>query len=359
MHDANTLGHGTHDDSVRFVRQITDVIRDLIAPNPWIYWTDFLLSITLGNLALMWCMESPLWSGTFWLTYFAAGIAFYRATVFSHELTHFRPGTFKKFRFVWNALCGVPFMFPTFLYEDHKAHHTNHKYGTAVDAEYLPLGNGNWLGILQFMSKIFLVPVMGLVRFAILAPLAWVFPSLRNWVWSQSSAAVAMNLLHRRPLPTASELPTWRLQEVACFVYAMTIFTLMAVGVLPWTLLVYYYFTFLLVGLLNYTRTLGAHRYLHDGAPMSYVEQLLDSNTFPGHPVLTELWAPLGMRYHALHHLVPSLPYHNMGIAHRRLMRELPADSPYRQTVRKNLGEALGELARHSWQASHERYQTA
>lgn len=359
MNDGMVLGHGTHDESVRFVRQITEVVKDLIAPNPLIYWADFLLTIVIGNVALAWCMAAPLWSPVFWMTYFVAGFAFYRATVFSHELTHFRPGTFKRFRFVWNALCGVPFMLPTFLYDDHKAHHTNHKYGTSVDAEYLPLGHGSWLGIVQFMSKIFLVPVMGLVRFVFLAPLAWLFPSWRALVWSQSSAALAMNMLHRRPLPNEQEARTWLLQEVICFVYAITIFMLMAFGVLPWTLLVYYYFTFLLVALLNYTRTLGAHRYLHDGEPMSYVEQLLDSNTFPGNPLLTELWAPLGMRYHALHHLVPSLPYHNMGRAHRRLMRELPDDSPYRRTVRKNLGEALGELARHSWQSTHERVQTA
>jgi len=74
---------------------------------------------------------------------------------------------------------------------------------------------------------------------------------------------------------------------------------------------------------------------------VTYLEQLLDSNTVPGHPILTELWAPLGMRYHALHHVVPSLPYHNMGIAHRRLMSTLPADSPYRRTIRTGLVDAV------------------
>jgi fatty acid desaturase len=54
-----------------------------------------------------------------------------------------------------------------------------------------------------------------------------------------------------------------------------------------------------------------------------------------------ELWAPVGLRYHALHHLFPSLPYHNLGKAHRRLMRELPADSPYRQTESPHLWASL------------------
>ena len=66
---------------------------------------------------------------------------------------------------------------------------------------------------------------------------------------------------------------------------------------------------------------------------MSYLEQLEDSVNITGHPLLTELFFPLGLRYHALHHLFPALPYHNLGTAHRRLMAQLPADSLYHQTV--------------------------
>ncbi len=38
---------------------------------------------------------------------------------------------------------------------------------------------------------------------------------------------------------------------------------------------------------------------------------------------------PVGLRYHALHHLFPFLPYHNLGKAHARLIARLPAGSPY------------------------------
>ena len=50
----------------------------------------------------------------------------------------------------------------------------------------------------------------------------------------------------------------------------------------------------------------GAHRYCGSGEPMSSAEQVRDSNDFPG--VLAELWAPVGLRYHAMHHLFPQLP---------------------------------------------------
>jgi fatty acid desaturase len=79
---------------------------------------------------------------------------------------------------------------------------------------------------------------------------------------------------------------------------------------------------------------------------MSFVEQIEDSNTVAGHPLLTELLFPVGLRYHCLHHMLPSLPYHSLGIAHRRLMAQLPADSPYRSTIRRGFLETAGELWR-------------
>jgi fatty acid desaturase len=52
----------------------------------------------------------------------------------------------------------------------------------------------------------------------------------------------------------------------------------------------------------------------------------------------------VGLRYHALHHLMPRLPYHNLGTAHRRLVEALPADHAYRRVEQRELGPALGRL---------------
>ena len=59
---------------------------------------------------------------------------------------------------------------------------------------------------------------------------------------------------------------------------------------------------------------------------------------------VTELFFPLGLRYHALHHLFPALPYHNLGRAHRRLVAQLPAGSPYHKTVFPTYWSALRAL---------------
>ena len=79
---------------------------------------------------------------------------------------------------------------------------------------------------------------------------------------------------------------------------------------------------------------------------MTFVDQLLDSVNYPKHGWITELWGPVGTRFHALHHLFPSLPYHAFPEAHRRLVAALPEDSPYRQTEEPSLTAAIIDLIR-------------
>jgi hypothetical protein len=95
-----------------------------------------------------------------------------------------------------------------------------------------------------------------------------------------------------------------------------------------------------------------AHHYRSNGEPMSHVDQLSDSINLEGVPVVTELFFPLGLRYHALHHLFPSLPYHNLGKAHRRLMAELPVESGYRETVYPGYWAVIVDVVRNARRVS-------
>src|SRR5215475_11981315 len=83
---------------------------------------------------------------------------------------------------------------------------------------------------------------------------------------------------------------------------------------------------------LNWVRNLAAHRYANTGGEMTFVEQVEESVNIVRNSLVTLLLFPVGLRYHGLHHLFPSLPYHALGKAHRRLMNALPEDSPYRRT---------------------------
>ena len=78
--------------------------------------------------------------------------------------------------------------------------------------------------------------------------------------------------------------------------------------------------------LVNALRTLGAHHYESTGTPLDREGQLIDSIDTPG-AWWTGLWAPVGLRYHALHHYFPGIPYHNLGTAYRRLIAGPSAES--------------------------------
>ena len=98
------------------------------------------------------------------------------------------------------------------------------------------------------------------------------------------------------------------------------------------------------VALVNQLRTLVAHGWTSDGTPMSITEQFLDSVNVPPPGFLPLVWAPVGLRYHALHHLLPAVPYHHLAEAHRRLAEALPPASAYHRAQHAGLFAPLRAL---------------
>ena len=131
--------------------------------------------------------------------------------------------------------------------------------------------------------------------------------------------------------------------------WVWTILFLVGAGGISWQIIGRAYVVVLFWIGVNQVRTLAAHRYGSDlTAPMSRIDQVLDTHTFGRGGWLPDIWAPLGMRYHALHHLLPGLPYHNLGPAHRRLAGVIPGTSSYRRTWYEGLADVLGKLFRKS-----------
>jgi len=89
---------------------------------------------------------------------------------------------------------------------------------------------------------------------------------------------------------------------------------------------------------------MGAHRFRGAGDESTFVEQLLDSVNIDSRLPWDIIVAPVGLRYHATHHLFPGIPYHNLPAAHRRLMEQLPADSLYRRCNEPSLFAAITKL---------------
>lgn len=325
------------------------IIQDLFDPNPLFYWVDFLFHDLLGWAAFILAVRSPNFSLIQFLAFAVAGFALYRAVLFVHELSHLKKGTFQVFLWVWNLVCGFPLTLPSFLYLGvHTEHHKTQIYGTKNDPEYFPFALAKPYRILMFPLTMLVAPAFFLIRFLVLAPLSYIVLPLRKPLWILASSLAAGGS-YKRPMPDKKEKRIAWLQEFMTFAYLATAVALMAKGILPWKILFFWYLIAVFILVANSIRSLAAHC---DRNPpdhlMSFDEQILDSTDIPGNLFLTALWAPVGLRYHATHHLFPAIPYHALGEAHRRLMRELPKNSTYCLAFRKSLWSALTEL----WKAA-------
>ena len=334
------------------------IVGEYFTPNPWVYWPDFLLSMAIGIGAFMLVgLPEILTTNIAWhwpiriVGFLVSSLLFYRCALFIHELVHIRDGEFMAFRFVWNILCGIPFLVPSFLYYTHLDHHRRKHYGTQEDGEYIPLASQPAWQIVYYLSQVLVIPVLAVIRFGLLTPLTWISRPIRDLVHRRASSMI-MDPSYIRPLPTPKTLRIIRLQEVLCFlwiwfiVFRMTMsFGLVFDGPLPIWFLVHVYLMALFIVGINAIRTLGAHRWTNPGGgEMNFVDQMLDSVNYPKNPLIGALWAPVGLRFHALHHIFPTMPYHALAEAHRRLIRDLPADSPYRKCSADSLADVIGTL---------------
>jgi len=324
-------------------RQAREILADLFDHRLDLYWADLVLTLVVGYGAAMVYLHAPAFSLLQLACYFIAGFALFRAGSFIHEITHLRRGQLTRFTVGWNLLCGIPMLMPSFFYENHIDHHNTHRYGTIRDGEYLPLGAGSRWQLVWFWLQVPLLPIYIFLRLLIVTPLSFLFPRLRQWALEHMSSFV-INYRHKLDIPQSAPRRAWAALEAACCLRAAALVALLGFGFQPWTHGLKLYFLALITLGLNYVRNMAAHHYRNTGGEMSYLEQLEDSVNITGHPLLTELFFPLGLRYHALHHLFPALPYHNLGTAHRRLMAQLPADSPYRQTVYPSYWSVIREL---------------
>ena len=330
-------------DDKEMLRAAVELTRDLAEARPEIYWPDMLLSALIGYAAL----AGAILLTTPWQAVTCAVIAvlaLYRALLFIHELTHIHRDALPGFRLAWNVLVGVPMLTPSFMYEGvHTLHHARTRYGTAEDPEYLPLALMKPWSLPLFILIALLLPPALLVRCALLNPLGALIPPLRKLVWERASS-LSINPDFRRRPPEGAFARMVMAQELGATLWAW--FLLWSGYSWGWRPLLIAMTIVSAVAVFNQIRTLVAHLWQNDGEAMTVTAQYLDSVNVPPPELFAPLWAPVGLRYHALHHLLPSMPYHSLGEAHRRLSKHLGAQSTYEKASYPGLLPLVGRIAR-------------
>lgn len=318
------------------------LLQEYFPANPWIYWSDLVCTAIVGYGSFVVTERfAPL--SPAWLLFFTISVfALYRGMLFIHELTHRERSDLPGFSIAWNLIFGIPSLFPSFMYRGvHIDHHKRNSYSTDEDGEYLPLGASPFWKTLAYLAQSFYLPALIVLRFAILAPLSILHPKLRHLVVTRTSA-LAIRTDVPRKVPSGIDWRNWHVLEALCCFYVWGMVYLFASGTLGIATLEHMYAVIVCMFFVNSIRTIVAHRYLNRSAEeLPFQDQVLDSVNIEGNAIIAELVAPVGLRYHGLHHLFATIPYHNLGHAHRKLKAHLPADSFYHATIEPSLLAAL------------------
>jgi fatty acid desaturase len=321
---------------------IRPLVRDLYKVRRKTFWIDFLASSISGWAAFSAAVNLPLRSGQMIVVSAVSMFFLYRSLCFIHEVSHQNRRTLPGFETAYNVLIGFPFLMPSFAYVGvHQSHHKLSTYGTDQDPEYLPFAK-SWLMTIVFAIEAFLIPIVLLLRFVLLTPLGLLVPEFNGWLAARASS-LTMNVRYRREVTPAFMAKLKRDGAITFLIWA-SFLTLIGCNCIPVRTFCLWFAVCSVASFINSLRALGAHAYESEGKPLDRLGQLRDSIDTPG-AFWTELWAPVGLRYHALHHYLPGIPYHNLPEAYRRL-RATDSNVSYREMTSASLAHSLIALVR-------------
>lgn len=287
-------------------------------PRPLVYAVDLSLSAAIGWASLWTSAHVRFLSLPHILLTVVAVLALLRAGFFLHEVAHQRKALPWLGPF-WSVVVGAPLLMPAFMLDAHVDHHRLATFGTADDPEYERRGPRWRTGVT--LAATALLGVALATRALVIGPLSLAaapfYPKLRAFVRMRMST-LATNERYKNMALVDS--PRVVLAEVLCAAIAWAALIACARGALSWSVPLQWLLVFAAAAVLNQARTQAAHGYESDGAPMSLEAQVADSTTTLGPWWITGPLHPLGTRFHALHHLAPSVPYHALAGAHRWLV---------------------------------------
>ena len=316
----------------------------LFRPKAWLYYCDMLASAAVGWGAFAVALTSPRFSSAWLLAVIIATFALYRAVLFIHELAHLKRTSVPGFEIVWSLFVGFPLLVPSLMYVgSHGEHHRRVIFGTDRDPEYQPIGQWSKAKVVGSTLPLLFVPIALVLRWGVFGPISYLVPPLRRFLVTYLSTLV-INATYKRRMPEGRMARRWMIEEAGVALVCWTVMGLVATGTIGTAWLVEWYLVSSFILVLNHVRTLVAHRYHNDGEPMDLLEQYRDSVNLSGGSWVDALLAPVGLRYHALHHLLPTVPYHSLGAIHRKMLSELPPVTPYHVAEHRTLVHAVRSL---------------
>jgi fatty acid desaturase len=325
--------------------EVEELFQDISSPNPKIYWRDF--STSVGGLylciAILVFGNSVLWVQAICLM--LGTVLFFRTSAFLHEIVHRSRRQLPGFETVYNLAFGYVFLLPTFLYKPHLLHHVPRIYGTADDPESTVWSKHPLLDM--FTSIVIVSAVLPVLLFLRLSFLPFVMPFLgkrvQAWVYSYASTLATTSAFERK-IRSVSERKTMRRQELACSLYSVILISLTVADVLPLRFFTVVYLMMFFASSINMIRASVNHGHIHDDIHKTSQTMISDSYNVTRDTIWNWIWSPLETKYHALHHLAPSLPYHSYREAHSRALATLPASHPYHRSSFLTYPEAFERL---------------
>lgn len=334
-------------DWVRDARTLVkNAPQDLHRVKPWVYWRDMILGASIAYAAAGIFLMAPAFSLLQLVAFPVAVFWLYRVGSLVHEVAHLGGHEMTSFKVAWNLLVGIPTLAPsTFFTGHHRDHHSQRIYGTPEDPEYVVnvCARGSWWNLAVYFLVVAIFPLLVFLRF-LLAPLSFVTPSFRDYVLRNWSS-FTFNLKYKRSLSRLNR-KTFAAVELLCFARAACIPGAVMLGYTPASRMLLLYLLGATVVILNQLRQLADHHFEGDGHQQSMENHISDSCNFTSNDPITWLLFPFAIQYHALHHLFPSMPYHNLATAHRYLMDHLPSDSPYRDLTQPGWWSVASNLVR-------------
>ncbi|MDR3501698.1 MAG: fatty acid desaturase [Legionella sp.] len=296
--------------------------------NKTIYWLDlFLTALFAWTLFVLACQTKNMFLSIVFLG--MSSIFFYRGLSFVHEVTHHAPHI-KGYRVAWNLLFGMAFLYPSYVYENHLLHHRMDHYGSSKDAEYFII-NKKLSGLFRFLFwGQFVMPAKLIIR-SLIFPLVFISEKFSNFYEMHLCGFYLNPEYEKKPLSKRIKKNLYK-EDLRCTLFAYMILGLIFAHQLPAYIILYWYSAAFILSFINSIRVVVCTHNYNYLSPRDRAEQIIDTFTLDKGLILPGLIAPIGLRYHALHHLFPGIPYHSLGKAHRMVCEAFPNNTAYKDT---------------------------